>query len=115
MTDKPNIIDPKKPIKSAERFKSKCYPYLLNQQDEWLSWNGSCYQPIEDATVMSKISKFLAAAKVSVMTKDGPKLVPFNPKSNDIREVCGSLKNICHQPRDTMSPPTWLQGTPPEY
>jgi putative DNA primase/helicase len=107
------IIQPSKPSETAATFKAAYFPTLINHQDEWLSWDQSAYQPIEDATVQSKISEFLNSAKVKVYDRNGgSKLMPYFPKMKDLKEVQGQLKPLCHVPRNTMSPPTWLAGTP---
>jgi phage/plasmid-associated DNA primase len=111
------IIQPLKSSETASSFKAAIFPTLINHQDEWLSWDGAAYQPIEDATVQARISEFLNGAKVQVF-KDGSaqvSLLPFFPKTKDIAEVHKMLGYLCHVPLNTMSPPAWLQGTSPEY
>jgi putative DNA primase/helicase len=111
------IIQPRKSSETAAAFKAAIFPTLINHQDEWLSWDGAAYQPIEDATVQARISEFLNTAKVQVF-KDGSgqvSLLPFFPKTKDIAEVHKMLGHLCHVPLNTMSPPAWLKGTPADY
>jgi putative DNA primase/helicase len=109
------VISPDNPQGTAEQFKLAEFPTLLNHQDEWLSHDGAAFQPLEDATVESRVADFLQRAKVRVYVKGKAELVPFKPKSKDIGEVYSALKRACHVPINTMSPPVWLSGRPKEY
>lgn len=116
MTEKSIVVDPRTPAKSAELFKAERYPHLVNQQDEWLTWDGAAYRSVEHATIHAHVSKFLKSAKKRVADEDGKaKHVHFNPTPKNVTDVVTFLKNDCHQPQETMSPPAWLEGTPPEY
>jgi putative DNA primase/helicase len=80
-----------------------------------LSHDGAAYQPLENATIESRVAEFLQRAKVQVYAKGKAELVPFKPRSRDIGEVYSALKRRCHVPHNTMSPPVWLKGTPKQY
>jgi putative DNA primase/helicase len=114
------VIDRSTPLKSAQQFRERVHPNLLHHQHEFLIWNGSAYEARENATVLSETSKFLSNAKTRVLSKDKDsgqsieKLIPFHPKKSDIAEVEAALKNLCHVPGDTMSPPAWLPDAPDE-
>jgi putative DNA primase/helicase len=115
MTKDVEIIQPDNPQGVAEQFKAAEFPTLLNHQDEWLAWDGSAYQPLEAATVESRVAEFLQRAKVRVFVKGKAELIAFKPKSKDIGEVYSALKRACHVPINTMSPPVWLRDAPEEY
>jgi putative DNA primase/helicase len=121
--DAPMILSPATPQISAEKFKQKEFPTLINFQNEWLAHDGAAYQPIENETIEAHVSQFLKAAKVRGIEKitdnegeeaNKPTLFPFNPKKAHIAEVVEMLRHDCHVPHNTMSPPVWLKGTPPE-
>jgi putative DNA primase/helicase len=120
MSNQAVVVNAAKPRDTAASFKSARFPTLINQQDEWLVWRGGAYESVEEATVRSEVSEYLANAK-TMMTEereDGSlkkEFKAFNPKARDINEVVTALKNLCHVPRDRMSPPCWLKGTPAEY
>jgi putative DNA primase/helicase len=119
----PIVISLGTPRITAELFKTKRRPNLIRYQEEFFDWSDGAYRPMEDDTIESQVSKFLAAAKVSTLkrTKDAAgkpsfeeEFSPCHPKDRDIREVCNALKHICHVPLNTMSPPVWLEGTASE-
>lgn len=115
MTGKSNIVNRATPSKSAALFREQRYPNLINQQDEWLNWDGSAYQSIEDATICARVSEFLKACQTMKPVNGKLKAFPFDTRKSDIAEVVAALKNDVHKPRDTMAPPCWLDGTPPAY
>ncbi|MHC6156571.1 DNA primase family protein [Bradyrhizobium elkanii] len=111
MTDD-RIIDPGKPSETASAFKAARHPTLINHQDEWLSWDGSAYQSIEEATIESEISEFLQGSKRWQAQGNNLIAVPYFAKSKDVKEVFTLLKHACHVPSNTMAPPSWLPGAP---
>jgi putative DNA primase/helicase len=109
------VIQPDNTRATVLQFKAAELSTLLNHQDEWLAWDGAAYQPLENATVESRIAEFLQRAMVRVFVKGKAQLIAYKPKSKDISEVYADLKRACHVPLNTMSPPVWLSGTPKEY
>lgn len=109
-----DVITPQDAAETARRFKAARFPTLITQQGEWLAWDGSAYQAIEDDTIKSSLSEFLQSAKVEVFnTKTKSMLqVPFVPKPKDIEDVAKMLRHECHVRADTMAPPSWLTGAP---
>jgi putative DNA primase/helicase len=106
------VIEPGEPLKIAEQFKALYFPTLLNFQNEWLSHDGAAYQPMEDATILARLNQFLKAAKVRIYLKDRVELRDFTPTPKAITDIYTMLKHDCHVPQNTMSPPSWLEGTP---
>lgn len=114
------ILSRSTPGKSAEIFRTRTRPNLINQQDEWLDWNGHAYATVEDATIESELERFAKEAKTMVATvvgadDDGKPIkelqpVPFNPKPGDLYAIYDMLKRQNHKPADTMSPPCWLDS-----
>ena len=114
------ILSRSTPGKSAEIFRTRTRPNLINQQDEWLDWNGHAYASVEDATIESELERFAKEAKTMVATvvgadDDGKPIkelqpVPFNPKPGDLYAIYDMLKRQNHKPADTMSPPCWLDS-----
>jgi putative DNA primase/helicase len=101
---------------AARKFLDKHRPNLINQQDEFLDWNGGAYISVEDATIRSEISKF-AEDCFELVFETNPKTgavrtayAPFHPKKSDIDQIVEATSNERHKPRDTMSPPCWLDG-----
>ncbi|SHG10274.1 DNA primase family protein [Bradyrhizobium erythrophlei] len=98
---------------SAEQFRADEMPTLINSQDQWLAWDGSSYQPIEAATVESRVSAWLGAQVYRKETAGaGSFVIQFKPKHVDKSEVVGALADICHLPLNEVAPPAWLPGTP---
>jgi putative DNA primase/helicase len=109
------IVSAGPPAKTAKLFKAARRPNLVNQQGEWLDWNGAAYQPIEAATIRAEVSAYLETAK-TMKSVDGRKMkaFPFDPEPKHIVAVVTMLETLCHAPKDTMAPPCWLPGTPNE-
>ena len=99
---------------SAEQFRADQMPTLINSQDQWLAWDGSSYQPIEEATVDARVGAWLGAQVYRKPTADGgiSPIIRFKPKRSDVAEVVFALGTICHQPIADVAPPAWLPGTP---
>lgn len=106
----PVILSKATPSKSADIFRAAKRPHLLNQQDEWLDYDGRAYVLIEDATIESEIKRFTDHARVvTIDAETGEQSTSaFNPKSNDRVEIYKALKSACHVPANTRTPPCWL-------
>jgi putative DNA primase/helicase len=106
------VIFPDKPQQTADQFRDAVFPTLLIFQKQWLAYNGSSYQPLEDETIRAKLAAFLRVAKVQKLVGTEKMLLPYHPKAKDITEVYSHLADTCHIPKNMMSPPIWLEGTP---
>jgi putative DNA primase/helicase len=103
------------PHKSAEAFREKMHPTLINVAEDWLVYrdNIGAYELIDNKVMRSQIQRFMIAAKCIVMVKDDDdnvqeQVVPFNPKKNDVTEVYEALFNACLKPLADFKPPCWL-------
>jgi len=112
MSQVKRILSRNKPRYSAAQFRTEKRPNIINQQEEWLDWNGHCYVAVEEATVDSEIAEWLDESFEETMdSQTGKKRrMAFNPKPADVFKVRDSLKKMVHKPADTMSPPCWLDG-----
>lgn len=111
MTD--NFLVKAKPLEIAEKFRAAKWPTLINHQNEWMAYDiGGAYRPIEDRTILQSLSAFMKAAKQlkGVDAAGKPIVLPFNPTPRDVNGVAEMLKNICHRPIETMTPPVFLDG-----
>lgn len=115
----PVILSRAKPLESAKLFRKTERPNLIIQQGEWLDYDGHSYVPIEEATLRADLSEWCDAAKMRAVREligedNAPHrveaLVPFNPKPGDITQILDSLSQVSHRPRDTMSPPCFLDA-----
>jgi putative DNA primase/helicase len=115
------VLNKQTPLLSAQVFRRREQPTLINYQDEWLSWNGSAYEVIEARTMRALVHDLLGRAKTvtfeSIVDAQTGKRkhvegrAPFNPKKGDVDQVLDALESICHVPNGEMDPPSW-KGTP---
>lgn len=108
------IISPGAPRETAEEFRRRERPHIIHTADEFLGYQDGAYREIEEATIASELSLFLASAVVR--TKDGDdnwKIAKCNPTPGMINSVSQSLQHIVHVPRDRYTPPCWLDGDGP--
>jgi P4 family phage/plasmid primase-like protien len=89
----------KNPFLSAKEFRRRFHPTLIRHNDDWLEWNGSHYVALEDATMLSRLWKFLETG--------------FNPNKNSVANVEAALKADAHVAIGTYDPPCWLDGNGP--
>lgn len=106
------ILSRANPRRSAILFMQQERPNLINQQDEWLDWDGRCYVTVEQATIDSEIAEWLDASYQEVEdTKSGKKIARlFNPKPGDVWAIQDSLKKKVHKPASAFTAPCWLDG-----
>jgi len=109
---KPNKLSKGTPRQSATLFRNQRRPHLICQQDEFLDYDGHKYTSIEEATIHAEVSEWLAKAEVGVVVGGQRGTLAFHPKRNDINEVTGALRDLCHVPANTMAPPCWLDQDP---
>ena len=93
------IISRRKPRQSAKLFRGEQRPHLINQQDEWLDWDGYSYVSVEDATITSEIAEWCDGAYEQFVDEKG-KLGKrkFEPKPADVNAITDSLKKLVHRP-----------------
>lgn len=111
--DRKLILSRVTPRESAELFREREMPTLINQQGEWLLYRGGAYYEIEHATIHANVSTFLENACVLNINKKTGKpqgVLKFNPKQRDVSEVLDALKAISHRDRDALAPPCFLDG-----
>src|SRR5260370_33849081 len=108
---KPNVISRDTPVETAKLFHEQRHLNMIRSQNDWLDWDGSAYQMIEDPTIESEILLWLERCKRLVAyevfnattgeaeTKYRPE--PFNPKSADVAQVNLALARIYHVPSGT--------------
>lgn len=120
-----NTVARDTPVETAKLFRNQQRPNLIKYQNDWLDWDGSAYQMIEDDTIESEILKWLEACKVRAyyneIDAEGKetgkklfKLEPFNPKDADVMQVNKALLRWYHVEPGKMKPPFWLDGATKE-
>jgi putative DNA primase/helicase len=100
------------PRRSAILFRQQARPNLINQQEEWLDWDGHCYITVEEATLDSEISEWCDGSYEQFMDNQKGKIVArrFNPKPSDVWSIRDSLKKKVHKPASAFAAPCWLDG-----
>ena len=107
------ILDGGNPIQHAQTFLDNIYACeegcrLVHYADEFYIYVGTHYQIVEEATIRSKLYKFLYTCK-----KSGKKgaIVPFNPTPASVSGALDAIKGIAHLENATNTkPPIWLEG-----
>lgn len=122
---KPNVISRDTPLETARLFHAQRHENMVRYQNDWLDYDGSAYQMIEDDTIESEVLGFLDKAKRLVAyevfnettgeteTKFRPE--PFNPKDADVSQVNKLLAHDCHVKAGAMVPPFFLDGGTGEH
>jgi putative DNA primase/helicase len=121
----PNAISRDTPVETARRFRAQMRPTLIKHNKDWLAYDGSAYQMIEDDTIESEILLFLQDCKkvVAEEVKDpntGTMVTryvkePFNPKDADVNQVNKTLLRLFHVKKGAINPPFWLDGGKGKY
>jgi putative DNA primase/helicase len=107
------IISRRKPRQSAKLFRGEQRPHLINQQDEWLDWDGYSYVSVEDATITSEIAEWCDGAYEQFVDEKGkPGTRKFEPKPADVNAITDSLKKLVHRPANQFTAPCWLDSKP---
>lgn len=116
---RPNILSRDTPIETAKLFREQRHPNMIKYQKDWLDWDGSAYQMIEDDTIESELLIWLEGCKQRVAYEvpdaNGEKatkfrLEPFNPKPSDVANVNVTLARWYHVKQGAMKPPFFLDG-----
>jgi putative DNA primase/helicase len=116
-----NIIARSTPVETAKKFREQKHPNMIKYQADWLDWNGSCYEMIEDDAIESELLVWLEACKemaeYEVLDEAGnptgkKKYRPekFNPKPSDVASVNVTLARWYHVKQGKMKPPFFLDG-----
>jgi putative DNA primase/helicase len=122
---KPNIIARDTPVETAKLFRAQRRPNMVKYQNDWLDWNGSAYEMIENETIESEILIWLEACKALAAydvenlstgkTERKFRPEPFNPKDNDVNQVNKTLARWYHITSGSMKPPFFLDGGTGEH
>jgi putative DNA primase/helicase len=118
MTQSPNIISRDTPLETARAFKGQMHPNMVRYQNDWLDYDGSAYQMIEDDTIASEVLLWLDACQSRAaydVVENGEevrkyRLEKFNPKDADVQQVVKLLAHDCHVKAGAMVPPFFLPG-----
>jgi putative DNA primase/helicase len=104
------ILDPKDPVKTAEKFKAAVRPNIVQQDLLWYDYVGTHYKPLEAATLYSDVQHYMIPAMVA--TEEG--LTAFKPTPYDVNNAIRALAGLkqVHLPTGTRKPPMWLDDTP---
>ena len=97
------IINMLKPHTVAEQFRDLKYPNLVNFQDEWLSYDGAAYQPIEDAACAPPSANFCASVLLCNSTRSrrttarpsASRSRCRSPRRTKTSTKCTRIWNIC--------------------
>src|SRR5579862_4244927 len=106
------ILSRNTPRRSAIMFLEQKRPNLINQQEEWLDWDGHCYVTVEEMTLDSEISEWCDGSYQELDDgRLGKRVVrKFNPKPNDVWSIRDSLQKKVHRPADQFKAPCWLDS-----
>ena len=106
------ILSRSTPRRSAVLFRDQERKNLINQQEEWLDWDGRRYATVEQATLDSEIAAWCDGAYEKGENKNTGKIVTrkFNPKPSDVWAIQDSLKKLVHKPAGAFTAPCWLDG-----
>lgn len=81
---------------------------LVHYAAEFFKYTGNCYEPVEDATIRSKMYTFLN--KCNKTDRRG-NLIPFAPTPPLVSAAIDALQATVHLPQSAHShPPVWLEG-----
>lgn len=97
------------PLEAAKAFVKKHYlqnglETAIGWRGNLYSWNGSCYEPMPDADLTTKLYEFLDK---SFVTDSKGKLEPFNPSRSKVGEVQHALLHGMGG-ADKLDAPFWI-------
>jgi len=101
------VLHPANPTRSAREFIKWETPDLIYILEDWLCYDGTSYETLEDATIKAKVREFLDRAKVPAKT-EGAAPGPFLPTKSKKAEVLDAIRDLSHLPKDKYEPPCWL-------
>ncbi|MEP9397620.1 phage/plasmid primase, P4 family [Mesorhizobium sp. KR2-14] len=106
----PLVLSRANPPHSAAEFVRGCRPNLMHTNGEWLDYNGSSYQEVEEATIKAETYRLVANA---VERNSQGEDKPFQANKKSIADILDALQAQTHRPRDSYFPPCWLHGEGP--
>lgn len=111
----PPVLSEHVPLRSAREFLRREMPHVRHFRGDWFVYNGSCYMMLEDATIRTRLYRFLDAAQA--WSDKAKKLVPFCPTSKKVSGVQDALAAETNVPGESYLEATrWLantEGLPP--
>jgi putative DNA primase/helicase len=85
---------------------------LYHQSGQFYSHNGTAYDLLEDAAILSKLFRYLEHAKVRKVTADGKfREAPFPLNSRTAKDALDAIRIVAHLP-NTIQAPAWLDNDP---
>jgi putative DNA primase/helicase len=109
------VPPPGNPMAVARQFVGERYTgtedvsLIRHHRGDFYIWNGQCWPEAEDRKVRSELYRWLELAHYYKETKDGPKLVPFEPPKYKIGDLIDALQAVSHLDAE-LSAPAWLDA-----
>lgn len=106
------ILEVNNPMEQARSFLDSAFAVeggysLVRYAGEFFTYVGTHYEPMEDATLRSKVYNFLD--KCRKQDRNG-NVIPFKPVSSSVNNVVDALAAIVHLAnRAESKPPVWLE------
>ena len=95
------------PWVSAQLYVRDKHPHLRRYNEEWLTFDGHCYEAIEDNSFRSGLWHWMAGA---VNTNNNP----FQPKKGMVLDLESALAGLVDVPAASHEMPCWLSGHGPD-
>jgi putative DNA primase/helicase len=109
-------LDRASPLNSAQKFLQRHYAdprgrLLHYSRGQFWAWDGKCWEARTQEDIAAEVHRFLVGS-IRVIASGGGSAatVPFEPRAEDTRKVCDSLKHEVHMP-DALVMPSW-NGAP---
>ena len=106
------VLNPQDPLPSARKFAETRYTAssartLHHHLGVFYTWDGACYQPLDEQTARAEVYAFLELARRRVKGE----LKPYQPNRSKVAELLDALRAETNLPAD-IEPPTWLDYVP---
>lgn len=108
-------VDPSgQPLPNARRFADAEYYHqerrrLVHQGGMFYGWDGTCWPPIDDAELRSRLYRWFDAKTYLKETKNGPEPEPFAPNRYKVADLLDALRAESHIAL-TVPAPSWIEG-----
>jgi putative DNA primase/helicase len=109
----PRLAQRKTPHVTAKNFKTEQRPTLIEYEEEFLAYDyAGAYRVVKNRTVKSEVQSYLEDAQELRPTppNGAKKAFDFNPKDEDVKQICGALERQNHVAPGTIAPPFFLPG-----
>jgi putative DNA primase/helicase len=111
------VDSPRQPMRNARRFVDAEFNnderlLLVNQGNQFYSWDGTCWPMLEDGYLRARLYKWFDTKYYVEETRRGPQVKPFAPDRYKIADLVDALRAVTHEPI-TIATPSWLEARKP--